>query len=253
MSTSFSSLRAVLPGIMDWQSFFDPPDRRQPLSMIGISCHGLCRLMCFGSPLVKLVASHCLLELFAEIAHQRNTDCEELKCTVKYLISVISVLEGLVFYSDQRVAVNCSLCLSMIFGREMLDSEDASMIGNSWSRLIVEELAVSLSAQSLASKSFINQHNPAIYVALALLKLENIPSWMRIVFDDPCISGIIENLTASNVTSEIVALFRELLNSGFLKKEQIACLHHVFKVSFFFFQCFCLASVTLPNRSLCLC
>ncbi|XP_024025981.1 protein PRD1 isoform X2 [Morus notabilis] len=227
---SLKSLRAVLPGIMDWQSFFDPPDRTQPLSMIGISCHGLCRLMCFGSPLVKLVASHCLLELFAEIAHQRNTECEELKSTVQYLISVISVLEGFVFYSDQRVAVNCSLCLSMIFGREMLDSEDASMIGkNSWSRLIVEELAVSLSVQSLASKSFINQHNPAIYVALALLKLENIPSWMRIVFDDPCISGIIENLTASNVTSEIVALFRELLNCGFLKKEQIACLHHVFK------------------------
>lgn len=216
---------------MDWQSFFDPPDRTQPLSLIGIPCHDLCRLMYFGSPLVKLVASHCLLELFTEITYQRTSEFEELKCTVEYLMSVITILQGLVFYSDQRVALNCSRCISLIFGPEMLELDVASVIGmNNWSRLIVEELAMSLSIPSLASKSFINQHNPAIYIALALLKLENIPSWMRSVFDDPCISGIIENLCAGNVTSEIVVLFRELLNSGFLKAEQIASLHRVLLV-----------------------
>lgn len=230
LTFSFYSLR-VLPGVMDWQSFFDPPDRTQPLSLIGIPCHDLCRLMYFGSPLVKLVASHCLLELFTEITYQRTSEFEELKCTVEYLTSVITILQGLVFYSDQRVALNCSRCMSLIFGPEMLELDDANVIGkNNWSRLIVEELAMSLSIPSLASKSFINQHKPAIYIALALLKLENIPSWMRSVFDDPCISGIIENLTAGNVTSEIVVLFRELLNSGFLKAEQIASLHRVLLV-----------------------
>jgi hypothetical protein len=38
---------------------------------------------------------------------------------------------------------------------------------------------------------------------------------MRTVFDDPCISGIIKNLEASNISSEMVLLFRELLNSMF--------------------------------------
>ncbi|PON95525.1 Armadillo-type fold containing protein [Trema orientale] len=224
---SLKSLHAVLPGSIDWQSFFDPPDRTQPLSVVGIPCHDLCRLIYFGSPQVKLVASYCLLELFARITDERNRESEELKCTVEYLMSVVTVLEGLVFYSDNQVALNCSLCLSMILGCEMLDTQDTTVIGkNNWSRLIVEELAVSMSAPCL---SFINEHKPAVYVAVALLKLEKIPDWMRFLFDDPCISGIIENLTASNVTSEIVVLFRELLSSGFLKKEQIASLNQVFR------------------------
>ena len=227
---------AVLPGSIEWQSFFDPPDRTQELSLIGIPCHDLCRLMYYGSPLVKLAASHGLLELFSGISDQRSIEREELKCTLEYLMSVITVLQGFVFYSDQRVAINCSLCLSFIFGCEMLDAQDSGVTGkNNWSRLIVEELAVSLSAPSLASKSFINQHKPAIYVAVALLKLETVPGWMRSLFDEPCVSGIIENLTTSNVTSEIVVLFRELLNCGFLKTEQIASLNRVFQVKILWF------------------
>lgn len=203
----------------------------QPLSVIGIPCHDLCRLIYFGSPQVKLVTSYCLLELFTRISDDGNREGEELNCTIEYLTSVVTVLEGLVFYSDNRVAVNCSLCLSMILGCEMLETQYTSVTGkNNWSRLIVEELAVSISAPCLASKSFINEHKPAVHVAVALLKLEKIPDWLRSVFDDTCISGIIENLTASNVTSEIVVLFQELLNSGFLKKEQITSLNRVFLV-----------------------
>ncbi|XP_062105093.1 protein PUTATIVE RECOMBINATION INITIATION DEFECT 1 [Humulus lupulus] len=227
---SLRSLHAVLPGSIDWQSFFDPPDRTQPLSVIGIPCHDLCRLIYFGSPQVKLVTSYCLLELFTRISDERNREGEELKCTIEYLMSVITVLEGLVFYSDNMVAVNCSLCLSMIIGCETLNSQDTSVAGkNNWSRLIVEELAVSMSAPCLASKSFVSEHKAAVYVAVALIKLEKIPVWLRSVFDDHCISGIVENLRASNVTSEIVVLFQELLNSEFLKEEHIASLSRVFQ------------------------
>ncbi|KAF4378879.1 hypothetical protein G4B88_008349 [Cannabis sativa] len=220
---SLRSLHAVLPGTIDWQSFFDPPDRMQPLSVIGIPCHDLCRLIHFGSPQVKLAASYCLLELFTRISDVINREGEELKCSAEYLMSVITILEGLVFYSDNLVAVNCSLSLSMIIGCETQNAP------NNWSRVIVEELTVSMSAPCLASKSFVNEHKAAVNVAVALLKLEKIPVWLRSVFDDHCISGIIENLTSGNVTSEIVVLFQELLKSGLLKEEHIASLSRVFQ------------------------
>ncbi|KAL5542709.1 hypothetical protein UlMin_010419 [Ulmus minor] len=228
---SLKSLDAVLPGLVDWQSFFDPLDRTQPLSFIGIPCHDLCRLMYFGSPPVKLVASYTLLELFTRISDQRNRRSEESKCNIEYLVSVITVLEGLVFYGDTRVAVNCGLCLSMILGWEMLDVQETVVIGKqNWSRLIVEELKVSLSVPSIASNRIINHHKPAIYVAIALLKLQSAPGWMRSVFDSPSISGIIKNLTTTNVTSEIVVLFQELLSSGCLETEHIASLTRVLQV-----------------------
>ena len=216
---------------MDWQKFFDPPNGTQPLSFIGICCHDLCRLMHFGSPLVKLVASHSLLELLTRLSDQRYKMQLEVKCTMGYLMSVIAVLEGLIFYSDLRVALNCGLCLSIILGWEKLDMQETTMIEKISCRLIVEELAMSLAAPCLASKSFINHHKPAIHVAVALLKLQKIPELMRSIFDDTCISGIVKNLSASNLSTEIVFLFRELLNSGLLKTEQIANLHRVLQVT----------------------
>lgn len=228
------SLHAVLPGIVDWQNFFGPPEKMQPLSLICIHCHDLCRLMHYGSPFVKLVTSYNLLELFTRISDQRIRKCEELKCTIEYLKSVMTVLEGLVIYSDFRVAVNCGLCLSMILGWEILDMQETSVIGkNNWSRLIIEELATSIAVPCLASRSSVNHHKPAICLAIGLLKLRKAPGWMSSVFDDSCISGIIENLTASNVSTEIVLLFQELLNAEFLKTEQIAALNQVFQVTIF--------------------
>ena len=226
-----SSLCAILPGSIDWQSFLDPPDRTQELSLIGIPCHDLCRLMYFGPPLIKLVASHCLLEMFAGISDQINTEPEELKCTAEYLMSVITILQGFVFYEDQRVALNCSLCVSLVLGCETMDTHEKVVNRrNSWSRLIVEELAVSLSSPSLASRSFISHHKPAIHVAIALLKQDKVPDWMGSVFDENCVSGIIENLTVGNVSSEIVVLFGELRSQGLLKTEQLGSLSRVLQV-----------------------
>ncbi|XP_024192213.1 protein PUTATIVE RECOMBINATION INITIATION DEFECT 1 isoform X2 [Rosa chinensis] len=225
------SLHIVVPGIMDWKVFLDPSGRMQSFSFIGIYCHDLCRLMHFGSPVVKLAASYCLLELFTRISEQRNRTGEELLCATKYLSSVMAVLEGLVFYSDLRVAMNCGLCLSMIMGWELPDMHETSVDAkNTWSRMVAEELAMSLAVPCLASKSFINLHKPAIHVAVALLKLQKIPKWMRSVFDDTCISSIIQNLAANNLSTEIVLLFRALLNSEFLKMEQIASLNQLLQV-----------------------
>ncbi|KAG2726365.1 hypothetical protein I3760_01G108400 [Carya illinoinensis] len=229
---SLRSLPAVLPEFVDWKNFFDLPNRMQPLSFIGIHCHDLCRLMHFGSSLVKLVASYSLLQLLTRLSDQRDKNHFELKCTVGYLMSVIGVLEGLIFYSDLRVAMNCGLCLSIILGWEMLDMQKTTLIEkNSWCRLIVEELAMSLAAPCLATKSFINHHKPAIHVAVALLRLQKVPGWMRSVFNDTCISCIIENLSATNVNTEMVFLFRELLNSEYLKTAHIANLNQMLQMS----------------------
>ncbi|GFY82236.1 putative recombination initiation defect 1 [Actinidia rufa] len=187
------------------------------------------RLMYFGSAPVKLVASYCLLELFIRISNQKNEKSENLNCTTRYVLSIMPVLEMLVFDSDIRVAMNCSLCLSMILGWENLDLELRANRRNNWCRLIVEELAMSLAAPCLASESFMIHHKPAIHVAVALLKLHKVPEWMSSVFDDSCISGIVNNLSSSNVSAEMVLLFRELMNAHCLKDEHVATLNRVFQ------------------------
>ncbi|KAK2641672.1 hypothetical protein Ddye_023435 [Dipteronia dyeriana] len=226
---SLRSLHAVLPGAVDWHNLLNPSNSKQSLPKINIHCRDLCRLIHFGSPSVKLVTSHCLLELFTILSNQKNKEDEELECSMGFLVSTMAILEGLVFYSDIRVAMNCGLCLSMILEWEKLDLQERKITTakNYWCRLIVEEMAMSLATPSLASESFINYHKPAVHIAVSLLKLDKIPGWMRSVFDDPCIAGIIGNLGPSNLSTEMVVLFRELLNSELLNAEQIASLNHV--------------------------
>ncbi|KAH1226931.1 Protein PRD1 [Glycine max] len=221
------SLHAILPGFVDWQSFFASTNPSEPLAFIGIRCHDLCRLLHFGSTVIKIAASYSLLELFKRISDQINSNHEELRCTIGYIMSIRSILEGLVFYNDLRVATNCSLCLSMILGWEKLTKETKVLEESSWCRLIIEEMTVSLAAPALASQSFMNNQRPAVLVAIALLKLHKIPQWMRSVFDNSSISGILGNLSASNLSSEILALFRELLKSNFLSTEQIATINQM--------------------------
>ncbi|XP_039687530.1 protein PUTATIVE RECOMBINATION INITIATION DEFECT 1 isoform X2 [Medicago truncatula] len=216
------SLHAILPGFVDWQKFLVSMNSSEPLAFIGIRCHDLCRLLHFGSPVVKIIASYSLLELFNRISDQINTKQEELKCTVGYLMSIRSILEGMVFYNDLRVATNCALCLSILLRWENLAKETEQLGKSSWCRLIMEEMTVSLAAPALASQSFMNNQTPAVLVASALLKLHKIPQWMRSVFNNSCISGILENLAANNLSPEILVLFRELLKSDFLSTEQIA-------------------------------
>lgn len=179
--------------------------------------------MHFGSPPVKLIASYCLVEFFSIISDQRRTSPERFKCNKGYLLSVMAVLEGLVFSGDIRVSTNCAFCLSTF-----LEWEDARR--NNWCRLIVEELVNSLAVPCLASKSLMVHHKPAVHVAIALLKMSEVPQWMNSVFDDSCISVIIQNISASNLSWEMVLLFRQLLNSRYLKADQIARLHRLFQV-----------------------
>ncbi|KAJ0093123.1 hypothetical protein Patl1_26175 [Pistacia atlantica] len=155
------------------------------------------------------------------LSDQKSREHKELNCSTGFLMSIMAVLEGLVFYSDIRVAMNCGLCLSMVLGWENLDLQEKRIIAKSyWYRPSVEEMALSLAAPCLASKSFFNLHKPAVNVAVALPKLDNTPLWLRTVFDDSCVG-------ARNVSKEMVLLFRELLNSDFLKADQIASLNHV--------------------------
>ncbi|KAK6255277.1 hypothetical protein QQP08_013866 [Theobroma cacao] len=222
---SLRCLRAVLPEVLDWQTFLNSPNMMQPLSTINIHWHDLCRLMHFGSPMVKLVASSCLLELFSGISYQTKRKHEELQCFMGQLMSIMTVLEGLVFYDDIRVAMNCCLCLSIILGWEELDMRESGIARSNWYRLIVEEMVMTMAVPCLASTSIINYHKPAVHVTVALLKLQKVPGWMRTVFDDLSISCIIDNLKM-DVSPEMVLLFRALLNSGFLKAEHIGSLNH---------------------------
>lgn len=220
---SMRSLQAVLPGAIDWQNNLGQSNGTE-LSFICISCHDLCRLLHFGSSSIKLVASYCLFELFTRLSEQRNSKQEELRCTTNYLMSVIATLEGLVVYGDHRVATNCSLCLSMVLGWKEMDMQETRVIvKNKWCRIIVEELAASISLP-LASNAFAG-NRPAIYVTVALLKLQKDFGWMRSIFNEACISGIIENVTTSNLSPEMVSLFRELLNSKFMVADHISSLN----------------------------
>ncbi|KAJ8648829.1 hypothetical protein MRB53_001852 [Persea americana] len=227
---SIRSMHTLLEGTLEWQEFLNSSNGNRPLSVICIRCHDLCRLIHFGSSPIKLVASQCLLELLTKISDQGKNKVDELNCSVRYLQSMVAVLQGLVFCGDNEVAMNCGLCLSTILGWENLAVKEKRVIeGDRWFRLLMEELALSLSAPGLAAKSFTNQHKPAAHIAISLLKLDRPQEWMRSVFDHSCISAIVSNLSASNVSVEMVQLFRELVLHEYLNEEQIMDLNHVFQ------------------------
>ncbi|KAL3621657.1 hypothetical protein CASFOL_036569 [Castilleja foliolosa] len=221
-----SSIRAVLPGITDFQIWLDEGrDMQQPLpsSYLSIQCKDLCRLLYFGSGPVKLVASFCLVELFDGISEHTTTEsATDLNITQGYFSSIMAILEGLIFFGDMRVALNCSHCLSTLMSWKQMKS------GN-WCRLIVEELVMSLCTSSLTSKSSMSHLKPAAIVASALLKLTKVPSWMTKVFDESSIRSIIQNMSASNMNAELVVLFRELLNYGYLNSAHITDLSKIFQ------------------------
>ncbi|XP_059290896.1 protein PUTATIVE RECOMBINATION INITIATION DEFECT 1 [Lycium ferocissimum] len=226
---SLRSLHAVLPGIMDFQFLLDPTNVPQPCPHISIQCHDLCKLLHFGSIPVKLLSSQYLLELFSGIEDERSRKSDTLEFRTDYLLSIMAVLEGQIFSSDMSVAMNCSLCLSMLIEWQDAETEVLAIQRNNWCRFIVEELVMSLAAPSLASKSFMIHHKPAIHIAVALLRRKKVPQWMTSIFDESCIFSIARNITNSNLSAELVFLLRELLNYGFLSDEQVAALNQVFQ------------------------
>ncbi|XP_040378869.1 protein PUTATIVE RECOMBINATION INITIATION DEFECT 1 [Oryza brachyantha] len=228
---SLRSLHVILEASIDWQDFLQYSDDTQSCSFVGIPCHDLCRLMHFGPSPIKLLASQCLLELLNRISFQRSCLNAELRCSAKYLKSIIAVTEGMVFSQDSRVAENCGACLSVILGWERYGNKEKVVIRESkWSRLILEELAVALTAPGLTSKSFTNQQKIAANIAVSLLQLSQVPEWLTSLFNGSLVSGIVANLSARNVTAEIVNLFSELMTKNYLNQEDIAGLHDLFQV-----------------------
>lgn len=225
-------MHAVVPGNFYLQDLLDCSNVKE-IYFISIPCHDLCRLIHFGSPPVKLVASYCLLELLTRISEEERIEPGKFNCNSYYLKSLIAVLEGMLHFNDIRVAMNCSLCLSIILAWQKQEITAQVFGRNNWCRLVIEELVMSLAVPCIASKTFPIHHKPAIHVAVALLKLQNVPQWMSSVFDDSSILGIVKNLSASNLSPEMVLLFRVLLTSGYLKAEQVAALNRLFQVNIY--------------------
>ncbi|CAN8324417.1 unnamed protein product [Cochlearia groenlandica] len=226
---SLRSLQIILAGAMDWQTFFGSSGNRETLPAICIHCHNLCKLMQFGTPQIKLMTSYCLLELFTALSEQIETKNEQLRCPSSYLKSMKAVLGGLVFYDDIRVATNSALCLSMILRWEDMKVRTEMLKTSPWYRFIAEEMSVSLAMPCSASSTFVNQHKPAVYLTVAMLRLKNKPAWLRTVFDEFCITSMIQNLDGTNISSEIIMLFRELLLAQLLNPEHVVKLIRVFQ------------------------
>uniref|UniRef100_A0A0A9DNG8 Uncharacterized protein n=1 Tax=Arundo donax TaxID=35708 RepID=A0A0A9DNG8_ARUDO len=228
---SLRSLHAILDASIDWQDFLQHSNDVQSFSVLGTPCHDLCCLMHFRPSSIELIASQCLLELLTRISDQRMCLNADLRCSVKYLKSTIAVIEGLVFSEDSKVAGNCGTCLSVILGWEKFGSQDKVTVRESkWFRLIMEEFAVALTAPGLTSKSFANQQKFAANIAVSLLKLNQVPDWLTSLFDSHLISGIVANISARNVTADIVNLFSELMARKYLSQEHIVVLHNLFQV-----------------------
>lgn len=226
----YFSVRATLPGIIDLQILLGEGIIVEPQSYLSIRCPDLCKIMHFGSAQVKMIASFCLLEMFMGLEDSAIRKPVDLNFREGYLLSISAVLEGLIFFGDIKVALNCSRCLSTLMTWEEHKIESLLPEKYGWCRLIVEELVMSLSAPTL-TKSLMIHHKPASNVAVALLKHSRGSPWMTKVFDDSSIGNIIQNLSASNLTIELVSLFRELLCSGHLNSTHIADLTRVFQVS----------------------
>ncbi|KAL1221924.1 Protein putative RECOMBINATION INITIATION DEFECT 1 [Cardamine amara subsp. amara] len=74
---------------------------------------------------------------------------------------------------------------------------------STWYKFIAEEMSVSLVMPCTASNTFVNHHNPVVYVTIALLRLKNKPEWLSTVFDESCISSMIQNLTLTNISRRL--------------------------------------------------
>ncbi|KAK9725833.1 hypothetical protein RND81_05G172800 [Saponaria officinalis] len=226
----FRSFQAVLPRSICWQNFLNPPEEgASSYPSIGIHSQDICRFLHFGSPLIKLVASYCLLELLNNITDQQSSQQTDLNCTVSHLRSMASVLEGLVFHSNPQIARNCGICLSIILGWEIPGNHRSLARNNDWCRIIVEELAMSLAVSCSVSTSPTHHHKPAAHIAIALLRSKTAPSWMKSVFNEACLCSIIQNLSVNNISTEVVVLFQELLQSSYLKADQTAKMNHLFQ------------------------
>lgn len=225
----YFSAQATLPGIVDLTILLHEGSVTKPLPYLSIRCPDLCKIMHFGSAQVKRIASFCLMELFTRLEDSAIREQVDLNCREGFLLSVSAVLEGLIFFGDINVAMNCSRCLSTLMTWEEQKAESMLPEKYGWCRLIVEELVMSLFAPTL-TKSLMVHHKPASNVAVALLKHSKGFPWMTKVFDDSSIGNIIQNLSSSNLTVELVALFRELLCSGYLNSTHVANLTRVFQV-----------------------
>ncbi|KAK6161658.1 hypothetical protein DH2020_005039 [Rehmannia glutinosa] len=128
----------------------------------------------------------------------------------------------LMHFGSAPVKLIASFCLMELF-------TEYQSIQDNWCRLIVEELVMSLCTPSVTSKSSMIHHKPALNVAVALLKLSKVPSWMTKVFDESSVGSIIHNISASSINTELVVLFRELLDSGHLNSAHVADLNRIFQ------------------------
>ncbi|CAM8987913.1 unnamed protein product [Rhodiola kirilowii] len=158
-----------------------------------------------------------------------------LNCGTESLIAVMAILEGLIFSTNNQVAMNCALCLTNVLQWTNMDVNKTTKM-NKWCRFITEELVLSMAAPCLASNSFTENCKAATRVSVAVLRMDSVPKWMKTVFDEACISGIIANLSPSNISTETVILFQELLISGYLNPGHIngiekvlqACRKHLY-------------------------
>jgi hypothetical protein len=103
----------------------------------------------------------------------------------------------------------------------------------------MEEFAVALTSPGLTSKYFTNQQKFSAKLTVSLLKLTQVPDWLTSLFDNNLISGVVANLSARNVTSEIVNLFGELMARKFLSQDHIVVLHNLFQVCTTYGKCNC--------------
>lgn len=225
----YFSAQATLPGLVDLKVLLHEGSVKEPSPYLSTRCPDLCKIMHFGAAQVKTIASFCLMELFTRLEESAVRKSDDLNFREGFLLSVSAVLEGLIFFGDIKVAMNCSRCLSTLMTWEEQEVESMLPEKYGWCKLIVEELVMSLSAPTL-TKSLMVHHKPASNVAVALLKHSKGSPWMTKVFDDSSIGNIIKNLSSSTLTIEVVALFRELLCSGYLNSTHVANLTRVFQV-----------------------
>ncbi|CAM8998054.1 unnamed protein product [Rhodiola kirilowii] len=169
------------------------------------------------------------------IISEEMRDGYSLNCGTESLIAVMAILEGLIFSTNNQVAMNCALCLTNVLQWTNMDVNKTTKM-NKWCRFITEELVLSMAAPCLASNSFTENCKAAARVSVAVLRMDSVPKWMKTVFDEACISGIIANLSSSNISTETVILFQELLISGYLNPGHIngiekvlqACRKHLY-------------------------
>ncbi|KAL3698655.1 hypothetical protein R1sor_012731 [Riccia sorocarpa] len=201
-----------------------------------ITCKELCRILYYGAPTFKLLASMCILEAFSQLDLSDSSDSVNpvkiLELPNQLRASVTMCLQGCVLEDSLLVRRYASWCLYLLMHSPALSPQQRRITASSaWNRMFVEHV--------LASLSSMHSEGPtctcgralcyAAYITLGVLRINPPLEWLPSVFSQKIISDVVARLSEDKISPVIICIFHELLRLNYLTNDHLIKLRNIFQ------------------------